>query len=405
MDCLLYLFADAGSGAWTFFRPEATAGDKLTARTKRDFSGFHYWISALLGLALIPCLKSLNLPVSFDWEKLASAFWLVLAAQSIFVATLLYLIGFPRQETFGPAIQRLRQDKARIGFIVVFSLILVWRLTWTQALVLTVDTVAILEFRERLKSGDLVKTLTAVFVPACYLFAGFLLIFAYNDVILSVRFFASADATFSAMDRWLLHGNSVSSLCHWAAHVFPVSFFSFLEFIYFGMFAQIGAALLLTSFIYGKSRGFRFVGAILTAYYLALALFYLWPSQGPYYLCAIHFSDFPNTLQTYAIQKQSILNSQALWNHTPLRRISTDYYIAFPCMHVVQPLIALWFLRRWKRIVLVLAAYDALLVAAILLLEWHYAVDLLGGVLVAIAAIALVDGREFWMWISRRTQA
>jgi hypothetical protein len=171
------------------------------------------------------------------------------------------------------------------------------------------------------------------------------------------------------------------------------------------MFAQIGAALLLTSFIYGKSRGFRFVGAILTAYYLALALFYLWPSQGPYYLCAIHFSDFPNTLQTYAIQKQSILNSQALWNHTPLRRISTDYYIAFPCMHVVQPLIALWFLRRWKRIVLVLAAYDALLVAAILLLEWHYAVDLLGGVLVAIAAIALVDGREFWMWISRRTQA
>jgi hypothetical protein len=54
---------------------------------------------------------------------------------------------------------------------------------------------------------------------------------------------------------------------------------------------------------------------------------------------------------------------------------------------------------------LVLAAYDALLVAAILLLEWHYAVDLLGGVLVAIAAIALVDGREFSMWISRRTQA
>jgi PAP2 superfamily len=401
MDGLLYLFADAGGGPGTLFCSEATAGGELTTQAKQSFSGFHYGITALLALALIPCLRKLNLPVSFDWAKLASAFWLVLAAQSIFVATLLYLIGFPKQETFGPAIQRLRREKPRIGFILIFFAILAWRLTWTQALVLTVDAIAILEFRERIKSGGLVKPLTAVFAPVCYLFAGFLLIFAYNDVILSVRFFGSADATFSAMDKWLLQGSSVSTLCHWAVHIFPVSFFSFLEFIYFGMFAQIGAALLLTSLIYGKSRGLRFVGAILTAYYLALVLFYVWPSQGPYYLCAIHFSDFPNTLQTYAIQRQSIVNSQALWNHTPLRRISTDYYIAFPCMHVVQPLIALWFLRRWKRIATVLAAYDVLLVAAILLLEWHYAVDLIGGVLVAMAAIALVDGREFWMWITR----
>lgn len=403
MDRVLHLFADADRRAWAFSNFQASSGGELTPATqaKRCFGGFHYWISALLALALIPCLKRLNLPVSFDWAKLASAFWLVLAAQSIFVATLLYLIGFPRRETLGPAIQRLRRDKTSIGFILVFFAILVWRLTWAQALVLTVDTLAILEFRERLKSGNLRKVLSAALTPACYLFAGFLLIFAYNDIILSLRFYGAADATFSAMDKWLLHGASVSTLCHWAVHIFPVSVFSFLELIYFGMFAQIGAALLLTSLYYGKSRGLRFVGTILTAYYLALVLFYLWPSQGPYYLCTVHFSEFPNMLRTYAIQKQSILNSQALWNHAPLRRISTDYYIAFPCMHVVQPLIALWFLRRWKRIATVLAAYDVLLVAAILLLEWHYAVDLIGGVLVAMAAIALVDGREFWMWITR----
>jgi PAP2 superfamily len=298
--------------------------------------------------------------------------------------------------------QRLRRDKIRIAIILVFFSILVWRLTWNQALILTVDAIAILELRERIKSGKVRETLSVVFLPAGYLFAGFLLIFAYNDIILSVHFYGSADATFNAMDKWLLLGASVSSLCHWAVHTFPVSFFCFLEFIYFGMFAQIGAALLFTSLYYGRSRGLRFVGTILTAYYLALVLFYLWPSQGPYYLCAIHFSDFPSTLRTYAIQKQSIINSQALWNHTPLSRISSDYYIAFPCMHIVQPLIALWFLRAWKRIVIFLAAYDLLLVAAILLLEWHYAVDILGGVLVALVAIASVDGREFWMWISRQ---
>ena len=60
--------------------------------------------------------------------------------------------------------------------------------------------------------------------------------------------------------------------------------------------------------------------------------------------------------------------------------------------------------RQQKRIVMVLAAYDVLLVAAILLLEWHYAVDIIGGIAVAIAAIALVDGREFWMWMTRRAE-
>jgi hypothetical protein len=373
--------------------------------TRISFRDLHYAISALLALALIPLLVKLNLPVDFDWAKLASAYWLVLAAQSIFVSTLLYLIGSPARETWVPAIQRLRQNKARIVFWLVYFVILFWQLTWVKALVLTVDTIAILELRERLKPRDYRKALWAVFLPAGYLFAGFLLVFACNDIILSVRFFGTADAMFNAMDKWLLRGAGVSSLCHWAVHTFPVSFFRFLEFIYFGMFAQIGAALLLSSLYYGKARGLRFVGTILIAYYLALALFYVWPSQGPYYLCSIHFSDFPNTLQVYATQKQSIVNSQSLWNHVRIPRISTDYYIAFPCMHIAQPLIALWFLRGWKRIAIVLAVYDVLLLAAILLLEWHYVVDILGGVLVAFVAIALTDSRDLWNWFMRRKPA
>jgi hypothetical protein len=373
--------------------------------TRISFRDLHYAISALLALALIPLLVKLNLPVDFDWAKLASAYWLVLAAQSIFVSTLLYLIGSPARETWVPAIQPLRQNKARIVFWLVYFVILFWQLTWVKALVLTVDTIAILELRERLKPRDYRKALWAVFLPAGYLFAGFLLVFAYNDIILSVRFFGTADAMFNAMDKWLLRGAGVSSLCHWAVHTFPVSFFRFLEFIYFGMFAQIGAALLLSSLYYGKARGLRFVGTILIAYYLALALFYVWPSQGPYYLCSIHFSDFPNTLQVYATQKQSIVNSQSLWNHVRIPRISTDYYIAFPCMHIAQPLIALWFLRGWKRIAIVLAVYDVLLLAAILLLEWHYVVDILGGVLVAFVAIALTDSRDLWNWFMRRKPA
>lgn len=263
-----------------------------------------------------------------------------------------------------------------------------------KALILTVDTLALLELRERIPMRERIRTATSVLLPALYLFVGFLLVFSYNDIILSWRFYGAADGALNRMDAWLMHGATVSSMCQWAVRVFPFWFFRFLEFVYFGMFAQIGAALLLTSLCYGSSRGLQLVGAILTAYYLALILFAVWPSQGPYYLCPIHLSQFPNVLQAFAIQKQLLANSQALSDHAGIHTISADYYIAFPCMHIAQPLIAMWFLRRWKAISVLLAAYNLVLVVAIILLEWHYVVDLIGGALVAGCAIALVDGRR-----------
>ncbi len=212
MDRMFHLSANAGCRAESVSDLQAYPGDQLTlaATNKRSPGSFHYWISAVLALALIPFLKKLNLPVSFDWVTLGSAYWLVLAAQSIFVATLLCLIGFPAEESFRPAIRRLQQNKVRIAFWLVYFLILFWQLTWVKALILTIDTIAILEFRERLKPGTLGKALLAVFLPACYLFVGFLVVFAYNDIILSVSFYGAADPTFSAMDKWLLHGASVS---------------------------------------------------------------------------------------------------------------------------------------------------------------------------------------------------
>jgi hypothetical protein len=360
------------------------------------WTNFHYWASGLLAIALVPFLRKLTLPLSFDWLRLGSAYWLVLAAQSIFVATLLCLIGCAPATTLGPLLQRIRRHKLRIVLVLAFFLTLFWAFTWLKALVLTVDAIAVLEFRERLQPETRRKASLSVLIPALYLFAGFLLIFAYNDIILSVRFYGATDAVFNAMDKWLLRGPSVSDLCHWAVRRFPVSFFHFLEFIYFGMFAQIGAALILNGVYSGKKVALRFVGTILTAYYLALILFFLWPSQGPYYLCTQHFLEFPISLKAYALQKASIANSQALWNHSRIRQISTDYYIAFPCMHIAQPLVVMWFLRRWKRMLAVLAIYNVVLLAAIVLLEWHYVVDIFGGVLVSGLAIAAVEGRELW---------
>jgi len=348
----------------------------------------HYWISLLLGVALVPVLRRLHLPVRFDWKGLATAYW-ILKMQSVFLAAMLCLIGLPAEAIPRTLVDRWRREPLRIVLLLLYFMALGWTFAWTTALLLTVNTVAILEFHER-KPHQLRQAAGAVLLPALYVLAGFLLVPAYNDIIATVRFNFAYDAAFNAMDRWILYGWSVSDLSHWAIGRFPPPFFRFLEFIYFGMFPQIGAAIFLASVSGGKNRGMQFVGTILMAYYLALGLFYLWPSQGPYSLCPEHFSRVPASLQVYAIQRNMMAHALALWNHVPTQRIS-GYFIGFPCMHVAQPLIVMWFLRRWKRMLIFLCAYDCLLIVSILLLEWHYLVDIIGGILVAGIAIAITD--------------
>jgi PAP2 superfamily len=375
---------------------DAGAELTITANAKRWPENFHYWASASLALAMVPSLKRLDLPIVFDWSGLAFGYWVVLAAKSIFVATLLYLVEFAPEGSIDPELRRVLVRKELILLALAYFLVLTWLLNWAAALVLTLLSVAMLEVRRRIGPNGFLRSARAILPPAVYLFFGILLVSAYNDIILSIRFFAAYDGAFNSMDKWLLHGYSVPELCHRALQGLPISFFHFLELVYYGMFAVLGAGLILVCQHFGRGRGLQFVGAILTAYYLALALFYIWPSQGPFYLCPVHFSKFPKVLETYGLQKWSIAGAQALWNHQRLSRISFAYYIAFPCMHIVQPLIVMWFLWSWKRTRLVLAGYNALLVVAIVLLEWHYIVDVLAGIMIAVLAIAAVDGREMW---------
>jgi len=355
-------------------------------------SYWHYWTSLLMGLALVPVLRSQHLPLRFDWVTLGIAYWFVLAAQSIFVAVLLCLIGLRREQILGPLVTRYGQNRLRIVALLIYFALLVWATTWMKALILSVDTVALLELLDRQKGQRLRRAAAAVFMPAAYLFFGFLMVLAYNCAIVSVRFNFATDPDLAAIDRWLLHGHSVSELTHWAINTFPLSFYRFLEFIYFGMFPQIGATLIIVALGDGRKRALQFVGTILTSYYLALIIFYVWPAQGPYSLCPAHFSRFPTSLQSYHIQRTLIPHALALWHRQPISRISTDYFIAFPCMHIVQPMIVLWFLRRWRRMVIALAAYDLVLVAAVLLLEMHYVIDILIGLLVAGLAVAISGG-------------
>ena len=355
-------------------------------------SHVHFYLTGLMALALIPAMNTARLPLQFDWARLLQA-WTGLMFQSIFLACVLYVVGGGYHLTVRPVLLRYWNDKRRLILLVPLLAELIWLFNLVVAVVIIVAFLAIVELAEqtRRKPGALLDASRAVLLPGAYLFAGLMMVFAYNDVIASFRFFGAYDPAFARADSWVLGGATVSGIAHSVGTHLPAAGYRILEFVYFGMFSQIGAGIILVALYLGMPKAFRLVGTLLAAYSFALLCFYLWPSHGPYYSCPIHFAAFPHQLTSYGAQQTLLARARALWEGKGIGSIGTDYYIAFPCMHIAQPLIVMWFLRPWKRVVAVLTAVNIVLVAAILLLEWHYFVDILGGIAVAALALLVVN--------------
>ncbi len=314
------------------------------------FRRFHLIASLVLAAALLPALAKAGLPANFAWRDYFSAYWIALGFQSLMLVILLWVLQFPKETA---------RAIAHPGPSVPFP----------------------------------VRQIIDVVIPAAYLFCGFVLVFGYNEVIAALRFTGRVDATLNWLDARMMGGITVPAIAHWGVAHLPSWNFTLMEVIYFGMFPQVGACIAILALRCDRGRALDFVGAILTAYFAALACFWLLPATGPYFVCPDHSAAFP--------ANSSVLSSQTFFTSTllslrggsTLRVIGLDYYVAFPCMHIVQPLIVLWFLRPWRRMVAMLAVYDIALIAAILLLEQHYVVDILGGI--AVAALVIAACRHF----------
>ena len=159
----------------------------METETRSPLRSWHYGASLLLCLALVPVLRSQHLPLKADWITLGVAYWIVLAAQSIFAAALLAMIGMPREQILAPLLARYRENPVRIVFVLAYLGILVWAAGAAKALVLTVDAIVLLELRDRRKMQRLGRAASAILAPAAYLFFGFLMVLAYNNLIVSAN--------------------------------------------------------------------------------------------------------------------------------------------------------------------------------------------------------------------------
>ena len=377
---------DSGFAVAAGETPEVAPGS-VTLIGKRQYLHFAATLVLLLGACPLAAAARLRLdgPLYLFGQMLPP-----LVAQAIFLAAVLYTVAYPHE-----AIGRIRAgDPRRFLFLIPLAILMFYLYRWRDALMLTIAAIATVEF---VLFSKRVRAAASFLLPAVYFVIGFWVVYKYNDIIAVFRFYGAYDQFFSQMDSRLLLGHSVSELGHRAAAAMPQWFFPFLEAIYYGTFAQVGAGIIVVGLQAGMVRAFRLVGTILLAYYATVLCFFLWPSHGPYLLCQNHFATFSNALSSYTVQQVFLENVKNLWQHAGVVISTGGYYISFPCMHLTQPLIVLWFLRQSKRMVVALAIYDLVLCAAIVLLEWHYLVDLIGGAIVAVAAIWLTaqsDGQR-----------
>src|SRR6185437_286022 len=171
-------------------------------------------------------------------------------------------------------------------------------------------------------------------------------------------------------------GSTASSVSGWMAEHLPKAFFVVMEFVYRTLYAQIGAAIAITALFASREYSLRFVRTLLVAYGLATAVFFFWPTIGPFAIRDTPVSHSTFFLSTYGMQQTIALKARLLWSHSLMPAVTTvdlaDYYIGFPSMHIAMSLIAIWFLRRWRRMAFILLGFNTVMLVSIIALEWHY---------------------------------
>ncbi len=332
-----------------------------------------------------------GIPLNYEWTSFFIPYWISVATYSMFVASLFYLIQYGFRTSLCLALRPFSRRKLRLAALALLMLESSWFLGVWKTVVLFSNLLATLAYLMYLRESRKrwLREGLSVFVPATYFSAGFVLIASYNVLMGSIRYFASYVEVFNHLDKMILGGRSVTNLSQFLAEVVSPTVFVLLERIYFFMFPQIGAAIILLTVQRGVRPAMRFVGTVAVAYQLATLIYFLFPSLGPFILTTPISAGLPSGLVTAQIQAELFQKLQLLWQTGTKASIGLDFYIAFPCMHLAQPLIVLWFLRSMKRVVWILAVYDFVMIISIVFLQWHYVVDLVGGALVAVVAIKI----------------
>ena len=207
------------------------------------------------------------------------------------------------------------------------------------------------------------------------------------DVLNSPR-----DRMLLAWDRWLFLGHSPAGLLHdllgtqVAAYVLMGIYESFSTLVA----VSVVASMVLPTRI---RDGYVFIASALWVWILGVGSYYLIPSLGPFDSDPAQFADLPHTL----VQDTQVryLGQRAHLLAHPQAADAFAQVSAFASLHVAMTALLVLMARYYglRRTSYALGLFLAGTIVATVYLGWHFVVDDIAGVLIAVVAVAL--GR--WM--------
>ncbi len=374
-----------------------TNRDDLRAVAKQricQLTLYDYLFIAVPLLFVVPLFHLARLPLRIDIKSMAVAYWGGTLVGASFFAIMYAIIVLPFELTVIPFLRRVQKQKGRIVITLVLVSMMIFLMGWMLGIMVTISVLGVSEMLERRAEGFNLA-LADVFFPALYLFCGLIVVSLFNHALAGIRYAATNDELFSHLDQVVFHAN-VANISHWGTSHLPLWFFRFLEVIYYGMFAQITATLIFVVLRGNQRYGVKYVRTLLVCYAIAVTVFVICPVKGPYSIGMLHLMTYPRSLPTFWAEEGFLERVRALYAHnlTPdMVAVSfKDYYVGFPSLHTALPIVGLWFLRPWKKLARPLVfCYVVLLLPSIVLLEWHFLMDIAGGFVTAFLSIWLVE--------------
>jgi hypothetical protein len=235
--------------------------------------------------------------------------------------------------------------------------------------------------RERWPGRRIALTLTG-------LLAYHLVYFCYHNLKSWVAFRPLRDDLLLRSDRWLFLGHTPAVLLHdllgqhVAAYVLMVVYESFSTLVTISVVASL-------VFVEDIRDGYVFIASGLWMWILGVASYYLIPSIGPFHSDPQAFAGLPHTMIQHT-QAAYLAQRVHLLAH-PHAGDSFAQLGAFASLHVAGTTLVLLMAHHYglRRAARAMTIFVACTMVATVYLGWHYAVDDIAGVVIAVTSVSV----------------
>ncbi|MEI9935900.1 MAG: phosphatase PAP2 family protein [Pseudomonadota bacterium] len=177
-------------------------------------------------------------------------------------------------------------------------------------------------------------------------------------------------------------------LATWAA-LHP-RFVQMFDWIYFHCFEHMALTTALLVALRRRGQRTEYLAALALCYLIGGLAYHLFPARGPGYFEPKYFEYLnEKSLITNHIRAWLKYNTEGVFNCTVSEIRTWNYIACMPSLHVTHEFIMLYYSRGSRLAFVLSATFTLLTLPAVVVLGWHYPLDVLAGGAVAVAAIAV----------------